>query len=85
MRLADYTHYARAARARLEAFVQNPPATRPIPCADCGLCRWADHCQSVWEAEDSLFNVANIARGQVKKLESEGVGTMKALAEHQGP
>jgi predicted RecB family nuclease len=85
LRLADYSHYARAARARLEAFVADPLPTRPVPCADCGLCRWADHCESVWQAEDSLFNVANISRGQVKKLEAAGITTMAALAERDRP
>lgn len=85
LRLADYAHYAQAARARLEAFVADPPPTRPVPCADCGLCRWADHCESVWQAEDSLFNVANISRGQVKKLEAAGITTMVALAERDRP
>jgi uncharacterized protein len=85
VRLADYAHYARAARARLEAFVADPQPTRPIPCADCGLCRWAEHCERVWQAEDSLFNVANISRGQVKKLEAAGITTMAALAEMDRP
>lgn len=85
LRLADYAHYARAARARLEAFVADPLPTRPVPCADCGLCRWADHCDSVWQAEDSLFNVANISRGQVKKLEAAGIPTMATLAELDRP
>lgn len=85
LRLADYAHYAQAARARLEAFVAEPTPTRPIPCADCGLCRWADHCESVWQAEDSLFNVANISRGQVKKLEAAGITTMADLAELDRP
>lgn len=80
LRLADYAYYARAARARLEAFVAEPPATRPVPCADCGLCRWADHCVSVWLQEDSLFNVANVTKGQVKKLEAAGIKTMAGLA-----
>ncbi|GAB4385857.1 TM0106 family RecB-like putative nuclease [Albidovulum sp.] len=84
LRLADYAHYARAARQRLEAFVAAPEPTRPVPCADCALCRWADHCQSVWDAADSLFNVANISRGQVKKLEAAGITTLAALAAHQG-
>ncbi len=84
LRLADYAHYARAARDRLEAFVAAPEPTRPVPCADCALCRWADHCESVWQAEDSLFNVANITRGQVKKLEAAGIRTMEALAGHEG-
>lgn len=80
LRLSDYRDYARAARRRLEAFVSDPAPTRPMPCADCGLCRWKVHCDSVWAAEDSLFNVANIARGQVKKLEAQGVSTLAALA-----
>lgn len=85
LRLADYAHYARAARARLEAFVANPQPTRPVPCADCSLCRWARHCESVWQAEDSLFNVANISRGQVKKLEAAGITTMAGLADLDRP
>src|SRR3546814_99542 len=40
LRLVDYAHYARGARAKLEAFVASPVPTRPIPCADCSLCRW---------------------------------------------
>ncbi|MBC2802391.1 TM0106 family RecB-like putative nuclease [Rhizobium ruizarguesonis] len=85
LRLTDYSYYARAARARLERFVNDPQPTRPIPCADCGLCRWAGHCGSVWQAEDSLFNVANIDRGQVKKLEAVGTATMEALAGRDQP
>jgi len=85
LRIADYSAYARMARARLEGFVANPPPTRPIPCADCGLCRWADDCESVWQAKDSLFNVANISRGQVKKLEAAGIATMEALASLDHP
>ncbi|WFU91419.1 TM0106 family RecB-like putative nuclease (plasmid) [Rhizobium sp. CC1099] len=85
LRLADYSAYARMARSRLESFVADPKSTRPEPSSECGLCRWADHCESVWAAEDSLFNVANITRGQVKKLEVAGVTTMAKLAEHGGP
>lgn len=80
LRLADYQAYARMARQRLEAFLESPAPTQPIPCADCGLCRWGDHCESQWQAEDSLFNVANITRTQVKKLEAAGITTMERLA-----
>ncbi|WP_422028786.1 TM0106 family RecB-like putative nuclease [Roseovarius sp.] len=85
LRLADYAAYARMARDRLERFVGAPEPTRPIPCADCALCRWAGHCENVWQAEDSLFTVANITRGQVKKLEAAGITTMAGLAGHDGP
>jgi uncharacterized protein len=83
-RLAEYAHYACGARERLEAFVARPPATRPVPCADCTLCRWADHCGEEWRRTDSLFNVAGITKGQVKKLEAGGTGTMAALAAGTG-
>ena len=85
LRLADYAAYARMARARLEAFVANPEPTRPMPCSDCALCRWGDHCSEEWDAEDSLFNVANITRTQVKKLETAGVRTMESLASLEHP
>lgn len=85
LRLADYAHFARGARAKLEAFAAAPEATRPVPCADCSLCRWADHCGAALADQDSLFQVANIARGQVKKLEASGIATMVALAQHEGP
>lgn len=85
LRLADFSAYARLARLRLETFKNAPKPTRPEPSPECNLCRWADHCQSVWIAEDSLFNVANITKGQVKKLEGAGVTTMAELAGHGGP
>jgi len=85
LRLAEYAHYARAARVRLEAFVADPPQTRPVPCADCALCRWAEHCAGVWQAEDSLFTVANLTRSQARKLEAAGITTMAALAANRTP
>ena len=85
IRLERCRHYARLARARLEAFVADPEPTRPVPCADCALCRWSDHCNGVWKEQDSLFTVANITRSQVKKLEAAGVSTMEALAERAAP
>lgn len=85
LRLADYAAYVRMSRARLEGFLADPTPTRPVPCADCRLCRWADHCETIWRTEDSLFNVANISRGQVKKLEVAGIRTMESLASLDHP
>lgn len=85
LRLADYSHYARLARSRLEAFISSPEETRPVPCADCALCRWEDHCHTVWKGEDSLFNVANIARSQVKKLEAASINTLAQLSCQSDP
>ena len=84
LRLSDYAAYARLARARLENFIASPDPTRPIPCSDCSLCRWQDHCEAVWIAEDSLFTVANITKGQVKKIEIAGIATLEELANSSG-
>ena len=85
IRLVGVAAYARRARARLERFVADPQPTRPMPCADCPLCRWRDHCAEDLAAKDSLFRVANVTRGQVAKLEAAGVTTMAALAARTGP
>lgn len=84
LRLSDYRYHARQARKRLEEFVRQPIATRPIPCSDCGLCRWRDHCAETRKSEDSLFEVANITKLQVKKLERSDIRTMEDLAGHTG-
>ena len=79
-RLSDYAAYARESRERLEEFIQIRPTTKPVPCNDCGLCPWSEHCESVWDQEDSLFTVANISKSQVKKLEVADIVTLEALA-----
>lgn len=81
-RLSQYSDYARLARDRLEAFVQDPEATRPIPCSHCGYCRWRERCSSEWQAKDSVFLIAGINRSQVAKLEAAGVDRIEALAGH---
>jgi uncharacterized protein len=83
--LAEVSAYARRVRSRLEAFVARPEPTRPVPCADCPLCRWRGHCAATLAAEDSLYRVANVTRGQVAKLEALGITTMAALAARQEP
>jgi predicted RecB family nuclease len=85
IRLDDVSAYTRRVRARLEAFVAEPQPTRPVPCADCPLCRWREVCATELEGEDSLYRVANVTRGQVAKLEAEGVTTMAGLAARVEP
>ena len=83
-RLAEYSDYTRFARDRLEAFVQSPPRTRPVPCSLCDLCRWRVRCAEEWRETDSLYLTAGITRTQVAKLEAAGIETMSSLARHEG-
>ncbi|QLD47489.1 TM0106 family RecB-like putative nuclease [Bradyrhizobium diazoefficiens] len=77
----DYGAYARLARQRLEQFVAEPKTTTPEPVKTCGLCRWRDHCEKVWDETDSLSLVAGISRGQRAKLTAAGITSMTQLAE----
>lgn len=79
-RLSDYAAYARESRELLEEFIETRPNTKPVPCNDCSLCPWSEHCDSVWDQEDSLYTVANISKSQVKKLEAASISTLEALA-----
>lgn len=83
LRLADYIHYARRLRRRLEAFVADPPETRSDPCAACGLCRWRERCEAEWDRGDNLCLVAGIRRSQRQKLEAAGVTTLAQLAKRK--
>ncbi len=85
LRLADYIHYARHLRHRLEAFILAPSDTRPEPVAACSLCRWREHCADVWDKTDSLTLVAGIRGNQRHKLEAAGVTTMAALVQRKQP
>lgn len=78
--LAEVSAYARHARRMLETFLVERPETRPEPVSACALCRWREHCQEQWKAEDSLALVAGISRSQRQKLEAVGVDTMAGLA-----
>ncbi|NLV31071.1 MAG: TM0106 family RecB-like putative nuclease [Acidobacteria bacterium] len=80
-RFADFAAYYRIARRRFETFVSAAhPESRPEPCRACDSCRWRERCEAQWEREDHLSLVANIRRTQVDRLQSAGIGTVRALA-----
>jgi uncharacterized protein len=82
LRLADYRSYARRLRGRLEDFIDTLPPTRPEPVPACELCRWREHCASVWDRADDLCLVPGIRKSQRQKLEAAGVATISALVAH---
>jgi predicted RecB family nuclease len=80
LRTSDVRHYYGVARGRFEMFVGAPRASKAEPCGHCAFCRWADLCETDWEAHEHLSLVANISRSQIDKLEAEGVDTLRKLA-----
>jgi len=82
-RFADYARYFHRLRARLAAFVAQPPAhSYPDPCEKCAQCRWSTHCDAQRLADDHLCQVAGISRLQTRRLVAGGIPSMTALANY---
>lgn len=80
-RCADYAHYLNLVTNRfLERVSQDSRKTYPVPCEKCDQCKWSDLCEDQRIKDDHLYQVANISRLQIKKLEMAGVHTLEALA-----
>jgi uncharacterized protein len=80
-RYADYSRYFHRVRRRLAEAAANPRTdTYPHPCDKCPQCHWRDRCEQQRVDDDHLWQVANIARTQIHKLQAAGLSTMTALA-----
>ena len=80
-RTADYFHYYLSLK---QAFLGQQQLfhpdhhPEPQPGADHG--RWQSSAEEHWEAVDHLCRVADIRRGQIRRLNQAGVATLEALA-----
>lgn len=82
--VADYLRYYRQLKQRFLSWTsETVRESYPEKCERCGMCRWRDICTDRWERDDHLNRVANINKGQIPKLVTAGVFTMKALAQLQ--
>ena len=79
-RLIDVAAYARRARARLETFVDAPPATGPSPIGYCEQCRWAERCNTELRQADDLGLVAFMRGDHRDALRAVGIATLHDLA-----
>ena len=79
-RVSDYVHYFADLKDRFETLVANPPTTYPDPCSYCDSCHWRDRCDAQRLQDDHLWQVANINKSQILKLQAQGVNTLHKLA-----
>ena len=80
-KLNDYTAYHRAVKKEFEATLEiSPLPSYPDPVEHCKICRWAGPCNAQRRTDRHLTFVAGIHKGQIKKLEADGVPTIDALA-----
>lgn len=79
-RCAEYSRYLNLVnRQFLDRITGIALETYPVPCEKCDLCKWSGLCEERRLKDDHLCQVANISRLQIKKLETNGVSTLKAL------
>ena len=79
--LDDFRYYYQHVRSeflRLMDRFPEGPAPAPDPMGELG--RWRTHAEAWVKDHDHLSQVANISRGQIRKLEASGIDTLTGLA-----
>ena len=86
-RVEDFIHYYKRVKAGFLAMHNGftgemTDCPEPLPGADHG--RWTSYAEKYFEETDSLFGVAGITVGQIKKLKKAGITTMEELSKVSG-
>jgi predicted RecB family nuclease len=77
----DYFHYyGRLKRSFLDFQASWDEGRTPDPGLDRSFGRWTDTAEKLLAGSDHLSRVAGITRGQVRRLEEDGIRTLSALA-----
>jgi uncharacterized protein len=80
-RMDEFAAFYRRLRRRFEMrLAEGFSDTYPLPVAHCGLCRWLEHCQARWQADDHLSLIAGLGRAQTVRLAEVGITTCAQLA-----
>lgn len=82
LRTADYYAYYQSLKNTYLTEQENfDPDQPPDPADSKSWGDWSGHAEQLLLSRDHLFQVANISRGQIKKLNQSGITTMTALAQ----
>jgi uncharacterized protein len=83
-RLREFTAFYRRLLARYERrFANRFAGTYPEPVAHCRLCRYAEHCQARWLADDHPTLIAGVGRTLAIRLAEASITTGAQLARAQ--
>jgi predicted RecB family nuclease len=78
-RIDEYAAYYRHQKAGFLARAAQPVETYPAEIGHCNICRWADGCEAVREADDYLGIVAGMRQSQIDRLVTNAITTIGAL------
>ena len=79
-KISDYIDVVQSQMDNLEAFVQKPKETRPIPCQFCDLCRYKDHCRTELKNAKSIFELPYATKLQEERLRGAGILSLDYLS-----
>jgi predicted RecB family nuclease len=83
-RIDDYAAYYRHQKRSFLARAGAPIEAYPAEVGHCIVCRWAEKCEEVREADDYLGLVAWMRQSQIDRLTTSGITTIGALAAATG-
>jgi predicted RecB family nuclease len=78
--ISDYIDVVQSQMDNLEAFIQKPKETRPIPCQFCDLCRYKDHCRTELKDAKSIFELPYTTKLQEERLRDAGILSLDHLS-----
>jgi predicted RecB family nuclease len=82
LRTSDFYYYYQSLKSAFLLDQNNfDPDIRPDPADSKSWADWSDFAEQLLTEQDHLFQVANITRGQIKKLNHAGITTMQQLAD----
>ena len=79
-KISDYIDVVQSQMDNLEAFVQKPGKTRPIPCHFCDLCNYNDYCRTELKNAKSIFELPYATKLQEERLRSAGILSLDDLS-----
>lgn len=81
VRLSEVSaYYRRVKQSLVDALLESPEHSEPVPNEHCNICRWRAECNEHWRKTDDLTFVASLSATNRDKLRAAGVATLEQLA-----
>jgi len=81
VRLSEVSaYYRRVKQSLVDALLDSPEHSEPVPNEHCSVCRWRAECNQYWRERDDLTYVANMSVTNREKLRTAGITKLEHLA-----
>jgi uncharacterized protein len=84
VRLSEVSaYYRRVKQSLVDALLESPEHSEPVPNEHCSICRWRVECNDRWRKADDLLFVAGMSGTNRDKLRAVGVTKLELLANQE--